>query len=111
MTIILLIVSIFIISSTKKIIINLETNPTTGYNWDYKQSNNILKIDEKYVSNCKDNMMGCGGINKYIIRGKKEGITTLVFNYSRIFEDNSIELYAKYEIKVDKRLNVKIMSY
>ncbi len=114
--IILLIITIILItgcSSNNKegesLLIELSSNPSTGYTWTYDISNNdIISIEEDYDdSNCEENTVGCGGYNVYNIKALKKGETTITFTYSFPNKVNSEEKKAVYVITIDKDLKIE----
>lgn len=98
------------IKTENKFEIRLESNPTTGYTWSYKESEEgIVAISERYDnSNCPKDYVGCGGEEIYTLTPLKEGTMVLEFDYQRSFEDEPIYI-ATYYITVDENLN--IMQY
>lgn len=66
-----------------RLIIQLSSNSSTGYSWNYSMDNNIISIDSQYTSNCEDGVDGCGGYENFIVTATKSGSTKLVFIYAR----------------------------
>lgn len=86
--------------------IKLESNPSTGYNWEISNyDKNIIKISKYYEDSCNDNAVGCGGYDVFVIESLKEGTTKVAFNYKRSGEKN-ILLNATYKFTVDENLNI-----
>lgn len=105
--IILLIISVGCTKKYSELKISLDSNPSTGYLWNYEISNeDIVNISQAYDTNCKNNVSGCGGKNIYTITPKKEGEVTITFKYARNFGKDDHQLIAKYKIKVDKDLKI-----
>lgn len=69
----------------------LESNPTTGYQWqvDY-DADYIESIDKKYLSG-KPEFVGSGGQDIFKFRALKSGMTEIKFSYLRSWEGESIE--------------------
>ena len=114
--IILLIITIILITGCgsnnkegESLLIELSSNPSTGYTWTYDISNNdIISIEEDYDdSNCEENAVGCGGYNVYNIKALKKGETTITFTYSFPNKVNSEEKKAVYVITIDKDLKIE----
>ena len=85
--------------------IELDSNPTTGYDWHYEMTNNIINFEKEYdSSNCKEGIVGCGGKAIYTLTPLKEGKTTVEFKYCRGYQEPCIK--AIYEITIDKDLNI-----
>ena len=100
-----LVVAILLLSRCKHTIeIKLQSNPSTGYTWSYTMTNNIVDIKEKYVSNCTNDKVGCGGKTVYTITPKEPGTTIIDFEYCFVGRDDC--LTAKYDITVSKSLRI-----
>ena len=97
---------------TKKTTITLEGNETTGYTWNCTEDNNYLKIKSTYHEEDKtdENMTGVGGKYTITLTGLKEGTTSLICNYKREWEENSLETRT-YSIEIDKNLKVKVGDF
>ncbi|CCW62610.1 unnamed protein product [Phytomonas sp. EM1] len=79
----------------KPIFINLESNPTTGYNWyraGYEklesQSDEILSIKKVY-RNSETNLVGAPGVAEFTVTPNKPGSHALHLVYRRVFEPPS----------------------
>lgn len=94
--------------SKKEFKFELEGNPTTGYEWTCKigDSSIVKEKTSKYKADDTDSV-GSGGTYTFIYEGLKEGKTTVSCEYERSFEKNSTEKTKKYELSVDKNLNIK----
>lgn len=109
----LLVMSMFVIGCNynkgKNFTIELESNPTTGYEWEYSlDKEGIVEVEkDTYVPDENSNeLVGAGGIQTYEIKGLKEGSVTLTLVYKRSWEDDTIET-KKYVLEVDSNLNIK----
>jgi len=84
-----------------QIVITLDSNPTTGYMW-------VVDFDDEYLSFTKqefipgavgEDIVGVGGLEKFIFNPIKVGKTELTFNYKRDWEEEIIETqHFKYNI-------------
>lgn len=105
---IILILTILIVTGCKqkpKYKIELDSNPSTGYDWHYEITNNIIDFERNYDdSNCKEGILGCGGKTIYTLTPLKKGTTTVEFKYCRGYQEPCIK--AIYEITIDKDLNI-----
>ena len=105
---IILILTILIVTGCKqkpKYKIELDSNPSTGYDWHYEITNNIIDFEREYDdSNCKEGILGCGGKTIYTLTPLKKGTTTVEFKYCRGYQEPCIK--AIYEITIDKDLNI-----
>ncbi len=73
-------------------VIQLEENPTTGYEWTVTISdeNIVKKTDDQYTTESRDeDIVGAGGVHTYTFEALKEGSTQITFVYERSFEENS----------------------
>ena len=90
---------------TPRYTIELDSNPSTGYDWHYEITNQIVDIERFYDdSNCKEGILGCGGKTIYTLTPLKKGTTTIDFKYCRNYQEPCIK--ATYEINIDKNLNI-----
>ena len=106
--VILVLIVVFIKALSKNnLIIELDSNPTTGYDWTYEISDkNIIKLSESYKSECDGEMVGCGGVKIYKVKALKSGTLTINFKYERPWEKDENIIMATYEIKIDKNLKI-----
>lgn len=88
--------------------ITLDSNPSTGYVWEYKISDeNVLKFqDEKFISDkTKGHIVGAIGKSVYTFKALSKGNVTVTFAYQRI---NSKPIYTyEYSYIVDSFHRVK----
>lgn len=61
----------------------LESNPTTGYNW-YLRSEEGLKVETEFIS--KSDLCGAPGILVFLISSDKKGTFDLIADYKRPWE-------------------------
>ena len=61
----------------------LESNPTTGYNW-YLRSEEGLKVETEFIS--KSDLCGAPGILVFMISSGKKGTFDLIADYKRPWE-------------------------
>lgn len=83
--------------------IQLETNPTTGYSWNYDiEDNTIATItSEEYIPDQQaDEIVGAGGTKIYTIQGLKEGTTSIEFKYQRPWESKQPIQTKKFIVEV-----------
>ena len=108
------IITIMVITGCKKntiegesLLIELQSNPSTGYVWTYTITNNdIISLEGDYDdSNCEKNVVGCGGYNVYNIKALKQGEATIEFIYSKGTKKED-DKTAIYTITVDKNLKI-----
>jgi inhibitor of cysteine peptidase len=66
--------------------ISLESNPTTGYKWEAKFDDNLLKLRSDTFHRPPDAIIGQGGTQTFIFLPAKAGETTIDFLYKRSWE-------------------------
>lgn len=74
-------------------IVALESNPTTGYQWevDFDESFLELVLDEFEPGEAEEGMVGVGGKQKFTFEGLKAGETELTLTYKRSWEEDFAE--------------------
>lgn len=76
----------------KKFVIVLDSNPTTGYNWEADFDEDFLKLvqDEFKPAEDKD-LVGAGGEQRFTFEGVKKGKTEVTLTYRRSWEEGFID--------------------
>jgi inhibitor of cysteine peptidase len=70
--------------------IEVESNPTTGYMWEPRFDDNILKlVSSKFIPMSKQ--MGSGGLQRFDFKASKPGRTIVKFIYKRTWEERSLK--------------------
>ncbi len=93
--------------------IELPSNPTTGFDWDYKfeEGEATLYLDkEEYVPASNEDLVGAGGTKVYRFVGENEGKAKLIFTYKRPWEGGEVAYDVIYEIEVDADKNVTCVN-
>ncbi|QEK10957.1 hypothetical protein FQB35_00425 [Crassaminicella thermophila] len=95
--------------------IELQENPTTGYTWKYdiKDKDIIQVISDNYeqdeLPEGAKSIVGKGGMHTWVIKGLKEGVTTIKFSKQREWEgDSSIVETKEFIVTVLSDLQVRI---
>ncbi|SFC99071.1 protease inhibitor I42 family protein [Clostridium uliginosum] len=94
----------------KTVEINLQGNPTTGYNWDYHiDTDGIINEDSKQYKQDDANLdvVGAGGTYTWKFSALKEGTTEITFKYYRPWENEAIQTKT-YIFTVDKELKITV---
>lgn len=83
--------------------IELASNPTTGYRWHWANRNSVSIVDTAGYSytRSRPGMMGSGGKETWKFTGKKTGIDSIKFEYSRSWEKNPPIKSKAFFVKVD----------
>ena len=76
-----------------RFIIALESNPTTGYQWEANFNESFLELvlDEFETGETEEGMVGVGGEQKLTFEGLKTGETELTLTYKRPWEEDFAE--------------------
>lgn len=79
------------IGTNQEFIIALDSNPTTGYNWEESYDDSILSlIEKKYDPGEKaPGLTGAGGTQYFRFKAIKEGKTQIIVTYKRPWETES----------------------
>lgn len=92
------------VSKGDKFNIQLDENPTTGYEWTVSVSDeNVVKMtDDQYTAQTTDaNVVGSGGTHSYMFEATGKGTAQITFVYERSFEENSAVETIVYNITVN----------
>lgn len=68
-------------------VIELESNPTTGYEWTAQSNPNAELVKSRMVTS--STLPGAPGMQQLTFRATKAGSSTLVLDYARSFEPNN----------------------
>lgn len=95
-----------------KVMVELESNPTTGYEWKYTMNKKgiVRCVRDLYVQDEDDSeypMTGVGGWSKYAFKAKKAGSVTITFRYARQWEKTEQDIVLKYKIVTGKNGKIK----
>lgn len=84
--------------------ISLEGNNETGYIWEYQGNK-----DETFELKKEDHISNENNIETYSYKlvPLKEGTTSIAFKYTN---NNEVLYLVKYDLEVDKKLNVKVLN-
>jgi len=82
----------------------LESNPTTGYSWQFRQSidSTFLKlVVAKYVAKPNpEKLMGRGGHDHWTFEAKAQGSTSVSLHYLRPWDSTSVERTLDFSIEI-----------
>ena len=89
------------------LVVDLDGNPTTGYEWTYKiNDENVLQcIKSEYVQAENKGMVGVGGTYHFVFEAKGAGNSPVVFSYGRSWEA-STGRYCIINVTVDQTGNL-----
>lgn len=99
------------VTDGKSLVINLDSNPTTGYSWNFEISdeNVICFVKSEYTETGSG--MGAGGRDSFRFVGLSEGKAEISFTYSQQWTQDPAANTAQFHIAVDKDGNVTVTSY
>lgn len=83
--------------------IELEANPTTGYDWTAKISDEtVVKLEniEYHQQPVDTDVVGAGGVDTLTFKGLKKGSATITLTYERSFEEGSAVDTLVYNVTV-----------
>jgi len=84
------------------LIITLEGNPTTGYQWELVPSQDggmQLQGEPEYVA-AKTKLVGSGGVYHFTFRAENKGSTRIVLKYYRSFEPADTPPISTYSLNI-----------
>lgn len=98
------------VTEIKAEVIELEGNPTTGYEWTCTvKDESIVKVESIYEPDkTTSEMTGTGGTYLFTVIGQKEGNTTIKCKYARSWEENDNDEIRNYNVTVNKELDVSV---
>ena len=98
-------------SAPETLTVELEGNPTTGYEWTAScDKDGIVSVESRYTSDATDEALcGVGGEYTFTVTGVAAGEVTVSFAYGRSWEDAPISTVV-YQLSVDEQLNVTVAS-
>ena len=77
----------------------LPENPSTGYSWDIKTTDGLVRLSDKYTPLDSSGLrVGVGGTHTWEFRGTKAGSETITGAYRQLWNDSGVaqETYALY---------------
>lgn len=74
--------------------IELEANPSTGYQWNIGYDSNYLELRDHYFTSYSSMSIGSGGLDRFAFKALRTGQTTVSFSYLRLWE-NALPLQTK----------------
>lgn len=97
----------------KVMALEFETNPSTGYNWEYKFENGdgeiVFDREENKINEDLD-LVGASHQVVYYFKAEKPGNRNLVFTYRRPWLGGDVAYDVVYELSVDENLNITCLS-
>ena len=79
-------------SVDKEFLIALDSNPTTGYNWEVSYDDTMLSLEyEEYDAEKCEGLVGAGGTQYFAFKALKAGETRIDTVYKRSWEEEIID--------------------
>ena len=77
----------------EQFMITLESNPTTGYQWESSFDQNFIKlVKSEYIADPEtQGLVGAGGVEQFVFEGLKAGDTQIEMTYKRSWEQEADE--------------------
>ena len=98
---------------SKQLELTYEINAGIPFKWEYEiEDKSIVEFKKSYVirDDNKGGLVGGKVVTNYVFVGKKEGVTTVTFNFVRIdSEEKIIDHSETHTIKVDKNKNISLV--
>lgn len=96
----------FTVKAGENFLIELKSNPSTGYQWQTEYDETyLLLVEHFYVPDTLpeggEGVVGAGGVEKFDFRGLVPGATQITFSYAREWEEEPIETKV-YEITIEE---------
>jgi inhibitor of cysteine peptidase len=82
----------------RRVTLELEGNPTTGYSWTYIMEGEVLRevLAEYRPAPAEEGMTGRGGVFVFVFESLKPGRAELIFSYRRPWEENTEPAETRY---------------
>ena len=71
--------------------VDLDENPTTGYQWQAHTTPGLQIVDSTYSNQCRAGILGCGGLHTWILKGTQRGLQQFIAYYGRSWEPEPIK--------------------
>lgn len=81
--------------------IELDSNPTTGYDWEVTIDNELVNLIGKEYQAHEAEMIGAGGRDIFIFKAKQTGTTILKFWYQRPWESTQPLKNKQYNVTIN----------
>ncbi len=91
-------------------VMKLQSNPTTGYDWEVTQEPELFEITSEYITDAKDSeMAGAGGTQVYTLKPLQKGTAEVCFTYKRSWEEEADSVLS-YTLKVSGDMQITVES-
>ncbi|MGN1419720.1 MAG: protease inhibitor I42 family protein [Acutalibacteraceae bacterium] len=99
------------VAEGSSLIVNLDSNPSTGYSWDVEVSDEsvIRFIRSEYHQS--GSLLGSSGRESFSFAGISEGKAQIDFTYSQSWSEDPAASTAVFNVCVDESGNVTVESY
>jgi len=79
-------------SVDQEFVIAVDSNPTTGYDWEVSYDDNMLSLaEEEYSPDKEPGLVGTGGTQYFTLKALEEGNTEITLTYKRSWETDYAE--------------------
>lgn len=90
-------------------VFELESNPTTGYQWTVAVEGDAVQVAEgEMESDAQEDIAGAPGMQRFMVTGLSEGEATLTFTYARAWEKTAEDQTVVVRATVDDQLAVTL---
>lgn len=94
----------------RAVMITMEANPSTGYDWQYTVRGNSVEFADKTYKQREgtEGMVGAGGTETFTFNAVRPGTSEITFVYQRPWDPTSIERTVVYSVTVTENLEIVI---
>ena len=99
-------------SGYKKATIELESNPSTGFEWFFSRDAESVNIETEYVAKKgTESLNGAGGTTIITVTPVEAGEVTITLEYKRSWEEDSTIKTYTYTFIIDDKLHIDVKDY
>ena len=94
-------------------IVSLESNPSTGYGWEYDVSDPLVVTvaGDRFIDGNSGGMVGAPGTREVSFKGLAAGTATVTFRYLRSWEGEPVRtVVLQLTVAADKTLTASLVS-
>lgn len=96
--------------NTKSVSVDLFSNPSTGYSWEYSMDKpSVLVLSDSYYTRDLTALSGNGGEDHFIFKAVKQGEVKITFKYvkhNNTYDDVNSEYNYYYSVDSDGKITL-----
>ena len=100
-------------ANLEKLVVEVQGNPTTGYEWKTAQSDDIIDVKSDYKEDeHEEEMVGVGGMYTFTVKAKegKSGTCTLTLSYLKDWEGGETDKVITYKLNVNNDGTITVLE-